>query len=62
MENTPLTANDLKPGHRIVIAGIEMMFLEFQNNHPVFYHEINGLVVNYTNKQYNRNTPLSELK
>ena len=53
---------DLTPGDKVTILGMEMELLEWQNQTPVFYHEVNGVQVNYCDKSYNKKTLLNQIR
>lgn len=59
-----MTAITLKPGQKLRIAGIDMEFSYWQNDHPVFVFisPVDGREYAYVNKKYTKNTPLNELK
>ena len=56
-----MTAITLKPGQKLRIAGIDMEFSYFQNQHPVFIHFVDGKQYAYVNKKYNKSTPIHEI-
>lgn len=57
-----MTLAQLRPGMRLLIANIIMEFFYWDGDHPVFVHTSNGTIVHYCNKQYTRNTLLTEIK
>ena len=57
-----LQVKHLKPGDKLTVAGIEMEFSYFSNEHPAFYHQQDGAGIVYINKAYTKETYLTEIK
>ena len=57
-----MTLSELKPGQKMIVVGIKMEFLEWTpEGHPTFTAVLDGVNVNYTNKNWNKSTPIAKL-
>jgi hypothetical protein len=57
-----MTLIHAKPGQKFRISEIDMEFFYWDGDYPVFSFTINKLQVTYSNKKWNYNTLLTEIK
>jgi len=64
-----MTAKELKPGTKMIIAGMEMEYAflyhdreKTHKEHPAFRYELDGYGFVYINKNYTKDTLIKDLK